>query len=152
MSKTLRLLVTTPNTVVLDLPGVVAVRGEDASGSFGLLPGHCEFMTALAVSVLSFRDQEGRTRYVAVRGGVLTMRDGTVVEIATRDAVVGDELENLRGLVLKRMELDAEAEALARTQTMRMQVAVMRTLHRYLRGERLPVLPFGQTLGGDGHG
>jgi len=75
-----------------------------------------------------------------------------VVEIATRDAVVGDDLETLSGLVLQRMELDADAEALARTQAMRMQMAVMRTIHRYLRGERLPILPSGQTLGGDGHG
>lgn len=152
MPRTLRLIVTTPNTVVLELPGVVAVRGEDASGSFGLLPGHCDFMTALAVSVLSFREQEGQTRYVAVRGGVLTVREGSVVEVATRDAVVGDDLETLQGQVLKRMELDAEAEALARTQAVRMQMAVMRTIHRYLRGESKPVLPFGQSMGGEGHG
>lgn len=153
MTKALRLLVTTPHAVVLDLPGVVAVRGEDGSGSFGILPGHCDFLTALTISVLSFRTEDGQTRYIAVRGGVLTVRGGRELEIATRDAVVGDHLEGLRDSVLKRMEQDADAEALARTQSMRMQVAVMRTIHRYLRGERPSLLPFeagpnGQGMGG----
>ena len=34
----------------------------------------------------------GGEHYVAVRGGVLRVRDGKVVEIATREAVVNDDL------------------------------------------------------------
>ena len=149
--KTMRLLITTPAEVVIDQADVVSVKADDFSGSFGLQPGHCEFMTALTVSVLSFGTTEGKTRYVAVRGGVLNMRSGTSCEIATREAVVGDDLTVLRTEVLRRMVDHADREAEARTQTMKLQLQVMRQLNAYLRGERPGVLPFGLT-GGGGHG
>ena len=149
--KTMRLLITTPAEVVIDQADVVSVKADDFSGSFGLQPGHCEFMTALTVSVLAFRTKEDKTRYVAVRGGVLNMRAGTSCEIATREAVVGDDLAALRSHVLRQMVDHADREAEARTQTMKLQLSVMRQLNAYLRGERPGVLPFGQ-IGGGGHG
>ena len=145
--KTMRLLITTPAAVVIDQADVVSVRADDYSGALGILPGHCEFMTALTVSVLSFRDQAGRTRHVAVRGGVLNVRGGVSVDVATREAVVDDDLERLRGSVLRRMAEDADREAHARTQTVHLQLQVMRQINRYLRGERPSVLPFGQSGG-----
>ena len=48
----MRLLITTPTAVVIDDPNVVAVRAEDESGSFGILNGHADFLTALTVSVV----------------------------------------------------------------------------------------------------
>ena len=149
--KTMRLLITTPAEVVIDQADVVSVKADDFSGSFGIQPGHCEFMTALTVSVLTFGTTDGKTRYVAVRGGVLNMREGTSCEIATREAVVGDDLVALRTQVLRQMVEHADREAEARTQTMKLQLQVMRQLNAYLRGERPGVLPFGLT-GGAGHG
>jgi F-type H+-transporting ATPase subunit epsilon len=148
--KTMRLLITTPAEVVIDRGDVVSVKAEDYSGSFGILPGHCEFMTVLTVSVLTFRSAGGETKHVAVRGGVLNMRDGASCEVATREAVTGDDLEILRGEVLRRMVEHADREAEARTQTMKLQLSVMRRLNAYLRGERPAGMPpaFG---GGGGH-
>jgi len=51
----MRLLITTPTAVVIDDPDVVTVRAEDESGSFGILNGHADFLTALTVSVVSWR-------------------------------------------------------------------------------------------------
>ena len=149
--KTMRLLITTPAAVVIDQADIVSVRGDDYSGSFGLLLGHCEFMTALTTSVLSFRNQGGVTRHVAVRGGVLNMRGGTLCEIASREAVVDDDLVRLRTAVLRQMIGNADREAEARTQTLQLQLQVMRQLNRYLRGERPGVLPFGQFTEGGRH-
>ncbi|MEI6557246.1 MAG: F0F1 ATP synthase subunit epsilon [Rhodospirillaceae bacterium] len=146
--KTMRLLITTPAEVVIDQADVVSVKADDFSGSFGLQPGHCEFMTALTVSVLTFQTTQGLTRYVALRGGVLNMRAGTSCEIATREAVAGDDLVTLRTQVLRQMVEHADREAAARTETMKLQLSVMRQLNAYLRGERPGVLPFGQTGGG----
>ena len=129
---------------------VVSVRADDQSGAFSIRPGHCEFMTVLAVSVLTFRDRDGHTGHVAVRGGVLNVRGGVLVEVATREAVVDDDLVRLHDLVLNRMASDANREAEARTHTLRLQLRVMKQLHRYLRGERPGSLPFGQS-GGTGH-
>ena len=50
----MRLLITTPTAVVLDDPDVVGVRAEDESGSFGILSGHADFLTALTVSMVSW--------------------------------------------------------------------------------------------------
>jgi len=149
--KTMRLLITTPAEVVIDQADVVSVRGDDHSGSFGLLPGHCEFMTALTTSVLTFTDQAGKERHVAVRGGVLNMRGGISCEIATREAVVDDDLVRLRTSVLRRMVEHADREAEARTRTMQLQLQVMRQMNRYLRGERPGAPPLGGIAGGGHH-
>lgn len=149
--KTMRLLITTPAEVVIDQADVTSVRGDDYSGSFGLLPGHCEFMTALTTSVLTFQTVEGRTRHVAVRGGILNMRSGVSCEIATREAVVDDELETLRTSVLRRMVEHADHEAEARTRTLQLQLQVMSRLNRYLRGERPTMPPLGHIGGGGLH-
>lgn len=139
--KTMHLLIATPLSVAVNRADVVAVKAEDYSGSFGILPGHCEFMTALPVSVLTFRTEDGKEHHAAVRGGILTMQGGKRLEIATREAVVSDDLPRLRHEVLRQMADHAESEAQARTDTMRLQLAVMRQVYRYLRGERPPVLP-----------
>ena len=52
----MRLLITTPTAVVIDDPDVVAVRAEDESGGFGILKGHADLLTALTVSIVSWRD------------------------------------------------------------------------------------------------
>ena len=58
----MRLLITTPTAVVIDDPNVVAVRAEDESGSFGILNGHADFLTALTVSVVSWHCTDDRQR------------------------------------------------------------------------------------------
>lgn len=135
----MRLLVTTPMAVVLDVDGVTHVRAEDATGSFGIRPGHDAFLTVLAVSVVSWRDAAGAERHVAVRGGLLTVRGGDTVQIATRDAAGEDTLQRLGDAVLDRFRADEDAERAARLSTSRLQLALARHLTRYLRpGQRLP--------------
>jgi F-type H+-transporting ATPase subunit epsilon len=140
----MRLRVTTPTSVVTDAQGITHVRAEDATGAFGLLPGHTEFVTVLAISVLSYRDSTGGERHVAVRGGVLRMSDGATVEVATREAIANDDLDALHRAVLARFRTHAEAEAKARTRATQLNVALVRNLYRYVRAERdgrlLPLL------------
>src|SRR5271167_1251091 len=95
----MRLIVTTPTTIALDESPVRHVRAEDPSGAFGIEPGHADFLTTLAICVVRWRNGGGE-HYVAVRGGILRVREGTVVEIATREAVVNDDLAHLRSAVL----------------------------------------------------
>src|SRR5579883_117992 len=89
----MRLLITTPTAVVIDDSDVVAVRAEDQSGSFGILRGHADFLTALTVSVVAWRRSGDRHRFCAVLRGVLSVSHGSLVAIATREALVGDDLE-----------------------------------------------------------
>jgi len=132
----MRLMVTTPVDVVLNADGVAHVRAEDESGSFGILPGHADFLTALTVSVVAWRDAAARERYVAVRGGLLRVGGGDTVEIASREAMAGDDLQALESEVMSRYRESAEAEETARAQAARLQMAAIRQIVSYLRGHR----------------
>lgn len=131
----MRLLVTTPMAVVVDAPDVRHVRAEDATGAFGLLRRHADFLTVLAVSVITWQDAAGHESHVAVRGGVLAVRAGDV-SVATREAIASDSLAELEPAVLERFRQDYEAEEIARSATARLETAVIRQICRYLRPER----------------
>lgn len=132
----MRLMVTTPVDVILNADEVSHVRAEDGSGSFGILPGHADFLTALTVSVVAWRDAAARERYVAVRGGLLRVSGGDTVEVASREAAAGDDLEALESAVMARYRESAEAEEAARVQAARLQMAAIRQIISYLRGRR----------------
>jgi F-type H+-transporting ATPase subunit epsilon len=73
----MRLLITTPTAVAVDDTNVVALRAEDESGSFGILNGHADFLTALTVSVVSWHHADDRPWFCAVRYGVLSVTKGS---------------------------------------------------------------------------
>jgi F-type H+-transporting ATPase subunit epsilon len=140
----MRLVVTTPEAIVVDATGVVHVRAEDETGAFGIEPRHADFLTALAVSVVSYRDEGGHEHHVAVRGGVLRVAGGARVEVATSEALAGDDLAALRDAVLARYRVEADAEATARTRAAKLHLLAMRGIHRFVRGEREGALPLGR--------
>lgn len=134
----LRLVVSTPMEIVLDRADVSHIRAEDESGSFGILPRHADFLTALTISVLTWRDRTGVEHYVAVRGGILQVRGGCTVEVATREALTGDDLGELEARVLTRFRDEADAERGSRAEALRLQIAAIRQICRYLRPEAAP--------------
>lgn len=127
----MRLTVVTPLSIVVD-EDVDSVRATDASGGFGILPGHAPFLTALTISIVSWKTTEGE-RFCAVRGGVLTVNDGTSVSIASREAVAGDDLATLDTEVLARFQSDAEAERVEHTESTRLQLNAIRRMISRLR-------------------
>jgi len=135
----MRLLVTTPTSVIVDVEDVRHVRAEDETGAFGILSGHADFITVLEVSVLTWRSRGGDEHHVAVRGGVLTVRGGDRVEVATREAVGEDTLARLGPAVLERFRGEAHAEEESRVSATRLQLAAIRQLQRYLEAGRQPV-------------
>jgi F-type H+-transporting ATPase subunit epsilon len=131
----MRLLITTPSAIVVDLDDVVAVRAEDESGEFGILPHHAEFVTALAISVVGWRRNGAKPGYCAVRGGLLTVVNGKTVSVATREAVTGDEIAALETLVRTRLASEAEEERQARAHAEQLRVQAIRQIIGYLRPE-----------------
>lgn len=132
----MRLLITTPTAVVVDNRDVVTVRAEDESGSFGILKGHADFLTALTISVVSWRDSGGGERFCAVRRGVLSVVNGDEVAIATREAIVGDNLDRLGRVVLAKFREEIETEHAVRTESLQLQMRAIRQIMRYLRPNR----------------
>lgn len=135
----MKLIVSTPTEIAVNESDVPHVRAEDATGAFGIERGHAEFLTALAVSVVTWRDVGGAEHYVAVRGGVLRVRGGHSVEIATREAVVSSDLDQLRSRVLSAMRKNAEAEQSAKSEVLKLEHAAIRRIYGYLRPSEKPV-------------
>jgi F-type H+-transporting ATPase subunit epsilon len=120
----MRLRIITPLSVILDTD-IEGLRAEDASGGFGILAGHAPFVTALAVSIVSWRKAD-REQFCALRGGVLTVGDTSDIDIATREAVTGDDLSTLDSDVLARFQSDADDERSEHAETMRLQFNAIR--------------------------
>jgi len=62
---------------------VASFVGEDASGSFGLLPRHDRFMTVLTFGLSRLRRADGAWEYLGVPGGVLYFVDNEL-RLSTR--------------------------------------------------------------------
>ena len=62
---------------------VASFVGEDASGSFGLLPRHDRFMTVLTFGLSRLRRADGAWEYLGLPGGVLYFMDNEL-RLSTR--------------------------------------------------------------------
>jgi F-type H+-transporting ATPase subunit epsilon len=129
----LRLVISTPTSLVADIADATSIRAEDESGSFGILDGHADFLTVLTISLLRWRQADGKERYCAVRHGVFSVSGGREVRVATREAITGTDPEQLESAVLARFRAAAEEEQTARTESLRLQMTAIRRLIQYLR-------------------
>ncbi|MFO1126586.1 MAG: hypothetical protein U1E25_15800 [Methylocystis sp.] len=57
LNRGLRLVIATPATLLVDVLTWRQFRAEDASGGFGVLPGHADFVTTLPACVLRWRTE-----------------------------------------------------------------------------------------------
>ena len=150
MTTTLHLIITTPAVVLVDSEDVIAVRAEDESGGFGILPGHADLLTMLTPSVVRWQTVAGVARFCAVRGGVFTVSLGRRVAIACREGVVGDSLETLDARVraVRTQQLDADRRA--HVEQVRLHAAAVRQLVRYLRPGQGPIMTGESGVASDG--
>lgn len=82
---------------------------EDASGSFGILPGHERLLTVLEFGLARFRNSGGPWQYVAAPGAVVYHAAGEL-HFSTRHYVLGNDFEKIQDAL--RQELMAEERAL----------------------------------------
>lgn len=66
------------------LEDIASLVAEDATGQFGLLPGHEALITALQPGLLRCRFVDGRWRYLACSGGALVCRHNLVQLVSAR--------------------------------------------------------------------
>ncbi len=103
----MRLEILTPSTAIeLDVDGVTAV---DASGSFGIMARHTDFVSALVPCILAYRKGEDGG-YVVVDGGVMRVEAGRVT-VAARRAVKGEDVAQLKELLMREFAVMEEKEA-----------------------------------------
>ena len=96
--------------------GVTSFVGTDASGSFGILPGHARFVTVLGVGLARFRAEDAPWTYLALPGAVVYF-DNNRLTLSTRRYLVGDDYTQISAalaeqLVVEEQELKAVKESL----------------------------------------
>ena len=136
MSALLHLIIATPARVLFDSTEVVALRAEDATGSFGILPGHAAFLTVLTPSVLRWHAADGVEQFCAVKEGVLRVSGGDEISIACREGVMGSSgtsIEALEAQVDAARAAQLDAVRRARVDETRLHAQAVRQLLRYLR-------------------
>ena len=126
MTRSMTLRIMTPLAMIVD-EQASSLRAIDASGGFGILPGHADFLTRLAVSVVSWTAPDRSPQFCAVRGGALSVRAGHVA-IATREAVTGDDLATLDREVLARFRTELDDERVEHVETTRLHLSAMRQM------------------------
>lgn len=145
MSAPLHLLIATPQQILVDCADMVSLRGEDASGGFGLLLGHVDYLTVLQPTVLRWRRASGEQGYCAVRGGVLSLSGGEL-RVACREGIVGERLDELEARVHEAREAQLDSARRARVEHLRLHTRAVRQLVRYLRAEgEMPFNPEGES-------
>jgi len=131
----MKLRIITPLAIVVEEDGILGLSAEDDSGGFGILPGHADFLTSLAISVVGWNSAGGAQHYAAVRRGVLSVMGGREIAIATREAVLGDDLATLDETVLARFQADIETERAEHADSTRLQLNAIRQIMRHLRSD-----------------
>ena len=133
----MRLRIVTPLSVVVDEEGVLGLRAEDASGGFGILPRHADFLTSLALSVVGWTSGDGQSALLrrAPRrplGRRRARRDH-------RDARGGRRATTWRRWTRRSSPAsarDIETERAERAESTRLQLNAIRQIMRHLRPDR----------------
>lgn len=126
MSMELEILV--PDGVVLQAR-VQSLQAADASGRFGIWPGHEAFLTLLTPCVIFLRDEGGKERFVAADGGVLRALDHKI-SIVTREAVAADRLDEVAQAAAAMLQARRTLEKSAQAEFAELQVSLLRELRK----------------------
>ena len=107
MAGKIRLQVAAPDRQLLD-EDVDELQAPAADGYMGVLPGHAPLLTQLGSGVLSFK-QDGRSRYLAIHGGVMEVLPDRVRVLASSAAWAEEvDVERARDELARAMESLAE--------------------------------------------
>jgi F-type H+-transporting ATPase subunit epsilon len=130
---TLHLTIATPTELLIDRLPVRIVRGEDESGSFGVMAGHADLVTMAPQGILRWSEMDGGRGLCAVEGALIAMTGGTEFRVSAREALIGNRLDVLEGQV-KSMRLRAsEAMKQERTATVELHARAVRSLVAHLQ-------------------
>lgn len=132
LSRQLQLTIHALDGTTIAAEDIASVRATDRTGSFGIWPGHADFLTILDVGVVSYRRTEGPWAYCAVRRGILRVQGGARVEVATREAVAGADLAQLEQDVLAVLSRRQAEEDEARREARRLHAQALLELARPL--------------------
>jgi F-type H+-transporting ATPase subunit epsilon len=77
---------------------ITAIRLKDETGFFGIMKGHINFVTALVPSLCYYLDENDREVFLAVNGGIVSIKGGKVT-ITSREIFESDDAEKLAEII-----------------------------------------------------
>ncbi len=123
-------------TVSLRLPAGVLYDGSAEelmayaeNGSFGILPNHIDFVTALVPCVLVLKTQAGAEQLFGIDEGIL-VKHGPHVDICVRRAARGNDLKSLKTTIRESFVDMDEQERTARSALSRLEADIVRNFAR----------------------
>lgn len=114
----MRLKIMLPTKVFID-QDVTKVVAEAENGSFGILPKHIDFVTALVSGILSF-EYDNKEEFLAIDEGIL-VKWGSDVFVSTRNAVRSKDLGRLKQTVKEEFHILDEREKKSRSVIARLE-------------------------------
>ena len=107
--------------------GITSFVGEDASGSFGILPGHTRMMTSLVMGLSRFRIGEQDWQYIATPGAMLYFHDHQLT-LSTRHFLIDADYMRI-STALEEQLLEEESQLRSQKQSLRrMEEEVLKRL------------------------
>jgi len=108
----MNLKVLLPEKILLDetVQGVVA---EAEDGSFGILPRHVDFVTAVVPGIMTFIKENGEESFIATDEGIL-LKQGKKILVSVENAVRADKLGQLEQAVNNFLHSRGELEQRSR--------------------------------------
>ncbi|AMN47996.1 ATPase [Steroidobacter denitrificans] len=124
MADQMQVYVRLPARILFEGPATRLVATA-ANGSFGILPNHIDFVTALVPSVLLVTPLDAPEQVFGIDEGLL-LKKGHTVEIAVRRGVHGADLESLRETVGERFAGMEDEERASRAALSRLEADMVR--------------------------
>jgi len=114
------------------IEAVTSFVGQDASGSFGILPGRADFMTVLDYGLARFRGMDGAWQYLACPGAVLSFADNQLF-LNTRRYLRDDDYERVSSLLIGQLADEELALKAVKDNLRRLEHELFRRLHQLQR-------------------
>lgn len=125
----MQLKIITPREVCLDL-AVRRIVAEGPDGAFGMLPRHIDFVSQLVPGILVYETTDGEERYAGIDAGTLVKRADEVL-VSTRDAILGENLEEVQQRVAAEIHWRVEEERSARAAIARLEAEMVRLFQEF---------------------
>ncbi len=120
----MRFSVLLPDSILFETDATKIVA-EATDGSFALLPRHLDWVAPIVPSLVLVTELDGRETVIGTDEGML-VKCGAEVCLATRRAVVGDDLGTMRQTIATRFRSVDEHEAAARSALARLESGIVR--------------------------
>lgn len=109
------------------IEGVTSFVGEDATGSFGILPGHGRMMTVLIFGLARFCVKKSSWQYLAMPGAVLYFVNNKLT-LNSRSFLLSDDYDYLSKTLLQSLLTEEEKLSSIKNSLRHMEENILRRL------------------------